>query len=72
MDVQAAKIELAKWILDINDPSLIMKVKDLLTDELNKEHHTLTEQEQREIKLGLAQLDRGERISFDDFMNKVS
>ena len=72
MDVQAAKIELAKWILDINDPSLIMKVKDLLTDELNKGHHTLTEQEQREIQLGLAQLDRGERISFDDFMNKVS
>ena len=72
MDIQSAKIELTKLILDINDPSLILKIKDMLSNELKKDHKNLSDQEAQEIKLGLEQLERGERISFDDFMKSIS
>ena len=33
MDIQSTKIELAKLILDIENPALIQKIKDLLLKE---------------------------------------
>ena len=72
MDVQAAKIALAKLILDLNDPSLILRIKELLSEELEGQGESISIQERKEIQLGLSQLDRGERISFDDFLDRVS
>lgn len=72
MDVQAAKIALAKLILDLNDPSLILRIKELLSEELENQGQSISSQERNEIQLGLSQLDRGERISFDDFLDRVS
>ncbi|MDZ7718982.1 MAG: hypothetical protein U5K72_09215 [Balneolaceae bacterium] len=72
MDTQASKIELAKLILELEDPKLINKIRELLLDESSRFRKTLTEHEKEEIKLGLEQLNRGERISFEDFLKKVS
>ena len=72
MDVQAAKIALAKLILDLDDPSLILRMKELLSEELEGQDQSISSQERKEIQLGLSQLDRGEQISFDDFLDRVS
>ncbi len=72
MDVQAAKIELAKLILDIKDPSLILRIKDMLSEAIENHSQPLSAQERNEIRLGLSQLNNGERISIDDFLNRVS
>jgi len=72
MDTQTSKIELAKLILELEDPKLINKIRELLLDESSRFRKTLTEHEKEEIKLGLEQLNRGERISFEDFLKKVS
>jgi len=72
MDNQTSKIELAKLILELEDPKLINKIHELLLDESSQFRKSLTEHEKEEIKLGIEQLNRGERISFEDFLKKVS
>lgn len=71
MDTQTSKIELAKLILELEDPQLIEKIHAFLLDESSRFRKSLTEFEQEEIKLGLEQLNRGERISLEDFLKKV-
>jgi hypothetical protein len=72
MNTQTSKIELAKLILELEDPELINKIHKLLLDESSRFRKSLTEHEKEEIKLGIEQLNRGERISFEDFLKKVS
>jgi hypothetical protein len=72
MDIQTAKIELAKLILSIDSPSLIAKIRELLTKESSDFWHTLSETEKQEIIFGVNQLDKGQRISFEEFLSKVS
>lgn len=72
MDTQTSKIELAKLILELEDPKLIHKIHKLLLDEGSRFRKSLTEYEKEEIQLGLKQLNRGERISFEDFLKNVS
>ena len=72
MDIQASKIELARLILEMENPSLIQKIKDLLTKETSEFWTTLNKQEREEIQLGIKQLNSGKRTSFDDFLRKVS
>jgi len=72
MDTQTSKIELAKLILELEDPKLINKIHELLLDESSQFRKSLTDYEKEEIKLGIEQLNRGERISFEDFLKKVS
>jgi len=71
MDAQAIKIELVKLILELDNPSLIKKIRDLLAKETSEFQNSLTEQERFEVQLGLNQLNKGQRISFEDFLKKV-
>jgi hypothetical protein len=72
MDTQTSKIELAKLILELEDPKLIAKIHNLLLNESSKFRKRLTDHEKEEIKLGIDQLNRGERTSFEDFLKEVS
>ncbi|MEX0780294.1 MAG: hypothetical protein WD491_04170 [Balneolales bacterium] len=72
MDIKTSKIELAKLILEIDNPTLIQKIHELVTHQIDDFWQTLSEQEKEEIHLGLSQLDRGERISFEEYMKNVS
>jgi len=72
MDLQTSKIELAKLILNIDSPRLITKIKDLVTKETSDFWFSLTDSEKEEIKFGIKQLDKGQRISVSDYLNKVS
>jgi len=72
MDLQTSKIELAKLILNIESPNLISKIKDLITKESSDFWLSLTDSEKEEIIFGIDQLDKGQMISLDDYLNKVS
>lgn len=72
MDTNSAKIELVKLIIEIEDPALIQKIQHMLMDESSKFKKSLNTDERDEIELGLKQLNRGERIAFEDFLKKVS
>jgi len=72
MDLQTAKIELTKLILSIENPVIIEKIKDLLINETSDFWSEMTMEEKDELKLGIKQLNEGQRISFKDFLKKVS
>jgi hypothetical protein len=71
MDLQTAKIELTKLILSIENPTIIEKIKDLLINETSDFWSEMTKEEKDELKLGIKQLNEGQRISFKDFLRKV-
>ncbi len=67
MDIQTAKIELAKIILSIENAEFIEKIKNFISKEKKDFWDNLTLSEKAEIELGIKQLDDGEGISYDDF-----
>ena len=72
MDIQTTKIELVKLILSIDNKNIVEKIFNLIKSEQSDFWNELSRQEQEEIRLGIEQLDAGQRISFDDFLKKVS
>ncbi len=72
MDIQTTKIELAKIILSIENTEFIEKIKNFISKEKDDFWNDLTLSEKAEIELGIKQLDNGERISYDDFLKKIS
>ncbi len=72
MDLQSSKIELAKLILNIDNPKIINKIREFLQQETQQQLITLTAHENKEIELALSMLNNGKRISYNDFLKKVS
>ena len=72
MNIQSTKIELTKLILSIDNPKLIEKIKDLLLKETSDFWLELTDIQKEELKIGVEQLNNGERIAFKEYLKKVS
>jgi len=72
MDIRTSKLELVKLIINIDNQKIIDKLITILKSGEEDFWFELSEQERKEIELGIKQLDSGERISFDDFLKKVS
>jgi hypothetical protein len=68
MDIQAEKLELVQAILNIEDISLIKKVKKMISKRVEPADwfDDLTEDQQQSIARGLEQADRGEFISLEE------
>lgn len=71
MDIQAEKLNLVKAILDIEDVSLIKKVKKLLKKSDHDWFDDLTEEQQQGVMRGLEQADRGEGIPHEEAMARL-
>jgi hypothetical protein len=72
MDVKTSKIELVKLILNIDNGSFIKKVTDFIHNEKADFWNDLSTSEQAEIKKGIEQLNKGQRISYKDALKKIS
>ena len=72
MDIQSTKLELVRLIVNIDNPNILNKLVAALRSEDENIELKLTEQEKEEIKLGIQQLDAGQRTSLEDFLKKVS
>ena len=72
MDIQTAKLELLKAILDSENSEFIQRVSDFVKKEKNDFWNELSLSEQKEIKKGIEDLDNGKRISYDSFLKKIS
>ena len=71
MDLQTSKIELAKLILNLDNPTILLKIKELIQGQEDT-GMTLTNSEKEEIEIALNQLNSGKRTSFNDYLKKVS
>ena len=72
MDIQSAKLELVKLILNLDNQQVINKILHLLKSEQEDFWLQLSDAEKEEIKTGIKQLDAGERITIEDFLDRVS
>ncbi len=72
MDIQSAKLELVKLILNLDNQQVIDKILHLLKSEQEDFWLQLSDAEKEEIKTGIKQLDTGERIAIEDFLDRVS
>jgi len=72
MDIQTSKIELVKLILNIENTEFIQKVSDFIKNEKSDFWNDLSHAEQDEIKKGIEDLDKGNRIEYSDFLKKIS
>ncbi|REG88642.1 hypothetical protein [Algoriphagus antarcticus] len=70
--MESLKSELIKKIISVSDEVLLRKISAILKDEESDFWNELTENQKKEIEVGLAQAERGETVSWDDFLSKVS
>lgn len=72
MSTQNSKIELVKMILDIENDKFIEKIAEFIKKEKVDFWNELSLSEQKEIKKGIKELDKGKRVAYNDFLKKIS
>ena len=73
MDIQTSKIELVKMILNIENNEFIHRVTDFIKkNEKTDFWNDLSLSEQKEIKEGIEDLNKGDRIAYNEFLEKIS
>ncbi len=70
MDIQAEKLNLIKWLTEVNEPSIIKRFIALKNNEVSDWWDEIDEDEKAEIEEGIAQADRGEVIPHNEVMAK--
>ncbi|HEY8999864.1 MAG TPA: hypothetical protein VIM89_00830 [Mucilaginibacter sp.] len=70
MDIQAEKLELIRWLADINEPSIIKRFIALKKKQQSDWWDHISMDEKTEIEEGLAQADSGEVIPHEEVMAK--
>ena len=72
MDIQATKLKLIKVILEDENSEFIERVANFVKMEKNDIWSDLSLTEQKEIKKGIQELDKGKRVSYESFLKKIS
>ena len=70
MDIQLEKLNLIKWLTDVDEPSVIERFIALKNQQQGDWWNDISEDERMEIDEGLAQADRGEVLSHEEVMAK--
>jgi hypothetical protein len=69
MSIESSKLELVRYILDSQNDALINEIRALFKKN-SSNNSEFTPAQIEEIKLGLEQLNNGDRISFQDYLNR--
>jgi hypothetical protein len=72
MDIQTSKIELVKMILNIENDKFIEKITEFIQREKVDFWDELSVPEQEEIEKGIKELNKGKKVTFNDFLKKIS
>ena len=67
-----SKIELVKIILNIENDKFIDRIVEFVQNEKVDFWNELSSTEQKEIEKGIAQLNNGKRVAYNDFLKKIS
>ncbi|MDO6813979.1 hypothetical protein [Tenacibaculum soleae] len=71
MNIQAEKIQLAKMLLDTQNPKIIESIKNIFKREKTVDFWTELSLEQRvEIEKASIEIENGEMTDYDSFMQK--
>lgn len=70
MDIQAEKLNLIKWLTDVNEPSIISQFVALRQKLQADWWDNISEDEKDEIIEGITQADNGDVLSHEEVMAK--
>ena len=71
MNIQAEKIELVKKLLDTESPKVIESIKRILEkDNITDFWDSLSYEQRREIEKASLEIENGEVVDYDSFMQK--
>ena len=71
MDIKTSKSELIDMIMQIESIDFVESLKKIIMRKKVDFWDELTGVEKEEIEIGIKQLDNKERISFDDYMQRI-
>jgi predicted transcriptional regulator len=69
MDTQARKLELIRWLIQLKDEHLLLKVEALQAEDVDF-WNELSEQQKQEIRKGIAELDEGKHVDYERVISK--
>lgn len=72
MDIHTTKLKLVKIILDNENAEFIQRVADFVRKEEADFWNKLSLPKQEEIKKGMKELENGKRVSYEEFLKKIS
>lgn len=71
MNIQTQKIELAKMILETDNPVILESIKKLFNKQIGQDFwETLSLAQKKEIENGIIEIEQGEIVSYEDLMKK--
>ena len=71
MNIQAEKLELVRLILDTNNPSILKSIKVFFTKRKAFDFwDTLSIEQKNDIQEGLEEVERGEIVDYNEFMQE--
>ena len=70
MNIESTKLELMHLLLQTQKESLLVKLKKVFEEEQTDWWNDLSEQEQNDIEIGIAQADKGEYVKDQDAMKR--
>lgn len=69
MDIQAKKLSLIQWLVGLKDERLLKKVEAISKEDVDF-WDELSEEQQKEIKQGVKELDAGKKHDYQQVMSR--
>ena len=69
MDIQAKKLDLIQWLIQLNDELLLKKIEALQAEDVDF-WNELSESQKQEIRKGIAELDAGQKHEYEQVISK--
>lgn len=69
MDIQAKKLNLIQWLVNLKDERLIRKIEAIQAEDTDF-WNNLNEDQKKEIKQAIQELEEGKRYSYEQVMSK--
>ena len=69
MDIQAKKLDLIRWVLQLNDERLLNKIEALQTEDLDF-WNELSDPQRKEIVKAIGELDAGKKHDYEEVIAK--
>jgi hypothetical protein len=71
MNIQAEKLELIRMLLNTKKPSVLASIRRIFEKEESVDFwNTLSEEEKKDIRQGIEELDKGEKYPYNEIMAK--
>jgi hypothetical protein len=71
LQLQNIKLELIQWLTSLKDAKTLERLLSIKQESQVDFWDELSDEEKAKIELGITQLDKGERISLEEFNKKI-